>query len=195
MKLFLVACGVVVVSGLFIAGCAFTRFGYETPSYRVSRKSGAFEVREYGALTVVTAPMGATGQGRDAAFMRLFRYISKGNEDAAKISMTTPVLMAADAVPNGGAMSFIVPAKVAASHVPAPRDAELKVSQMKPARYAVIRLGGRDADEIVKAERRLRAWAAEAGLQVEGGAIVAGYDPPFTPGFMARNELLLRLAP
>jgi hypothetical protein len=34
---------------------------------------------------------------------------------------------------------------------------------------------------------------AAKGLEGDASAEAAGYDPPFTPGFLRRNEILVRL--
>lgn len=50
----------------------------ETPDYKVLAQDGKFEVREYPTLTLVRTASG------DGDFMRLFRYISGGNEAEQK---------------------------------------------------------------------------------------------------------------
>ena len=47
-----------------------------------------------------------------------------------------------------------------------------------------------EANEVI-----LRTWLKARGLQTEGTAERAGYDPPFTPGPLRRNEVLIRLKP
>jgi hypothetical protein len=85
---------------------------YETPDYKVISAEGAFEIRDYPELTVVSAPM--PQRGADGSFMSLFRFISGKNDRSEKISMTTPVLMSGA---ESGTMSFIVPKAVAAKGV------------------------------------------------------------------------------
>ncbi|MGA1130094.1 MAG: SOUL family heme-binding protein, partial [Chthoniobacterales bacterium] len=77
------------------------RHGHRNPDYKVLSQDGKFEVREYPALTLVRTTSG------DGDFMRLFRYISGGNEAEQKIAMTAPVLMKHEGEDTG--MSFIVP--------------------------------------------------------------------------------------
>jgi len=48
-------------------------------------------------------------------------------------------------------------------------------------------------DAILKNIRRLRHWLDEQGLETEGDFIVAGYNPPWVPGFLARNEVLIQI--
>ena len=42
-----------------------------------------------------------------------------------------------------------------------------------------------------KNKQRLSQWLLEQNLETEGDFIVAGYNPPWVPGFLARNEILI----
>jgi hypothetical protein len=41
----------------------------------------------------------------------------------------------------------------------------------------------------------LREWLTARGLQGDATSEREGYDPPFTPGVLRRNEVLIRLKP
>ena len=64
----------------------------ETPDYKVSRKSGNLEIREYGPTIVAEATVGGE---RDKAIQRGFGiiadYIFGNNLSSAKVAMTAPV--------------------------------------------------------------------------------------------------------
>lgn len=179
MKLRLAACILPLV--------AFQAMAIETPDYQVVEKDGKFEVRNYPAMTVARTAMG------DGDFMRLFRYISGGNEAEQKIAMTAPVLVQHKGEEKG--MSFVVPREVAGTKVPAPKAAEVSVDTMPAARFAVFTYSGRrtdtnEADGLAK----LRAWMEKKNLGAEGEPVFAYYDPPWTLPFMRRNEVMLRVA-
>jgi len=159
----------------------------ETPDYKVAEKDGKFEVREYPAMTVARTAMG------DGDFMRLFRFISGGNEAEQKIAMTAPVLVQHKGEDSG--MSFVVPREVAAKKVPAPKASDVSVDEMPAAKFAVFTYSGRrtDANEA-EALAKLRAWAEKKNLNTEGEPMFAYYDPPWTLPFMRRNEVMLRVA-
>jgi len=159
----------------------------ETPDYKVAEKDGKFEVREYPAMTIARTVMG------DGDFMRLFRYISGGNETEQKIAMTAPVLVQHQGEDKG--MSFVVPREVAAKKVPAPKASDVSVDEMPAAKFAVFTYSGRrtDANEA-EALSKLRAWTKKKNLQTEGEPMFAYYDPPWTLPFMRRNEVMLRVA-
>ena len=57
---------------------------------------------------------------------------------------------------------------------------------------AVLLFSGSDSREREQAiEQKLRALLSAAGLKPGGDALFAYYDPPWTPGFARRNEVLI----
>lgn len=64
---------------------------------------------------------------------------------------------------------------------------------MVPAQTAAaLRLSGRwSRTSYQRKERRLLAAVAEAGLRVVGPPRYARYDPPWTPWFRRRNEVVV----
>lgn len=181
---------------LFLAaGTAFvvtSRAGYETASYTVEKKDGKFEVRKYAAHTVVTAPM--KGDSQNGSFGKLFQYISGSNEADQKIAMTTPVFMPADSAGTTKEMQFVVPGDVAKDGAPTPKDKSVKLKRMSGGKYAALRFAGRSgAADRKKKLAELKALIKAEGLTASGAPIFAGYDPPWTPGPMRRNEVLIRV--
>ena len=159
----------------------------ETADYKVAARDGKFEIRDYPALKVART---ASGQGD---FMRLFRYISGGNEGGQKIAMTAPVLIRHEGDKPG--MSFVMPRDVAAGAAPKPTDGAVALDAFGPGRFAVARFsGGRNAANEAKALDALRRWMESKQLQPDGAPVFAYYDPPWIPGFMRRNEVMLRVA-
>lgn len=181
---------------LIIIGCtAFvvtSRAGYDTASYKVEKKSGKFEVRQYAGHTVVTAPM--KGGSQNGSFGKLFQYISGSNEGEQKIAMTTPVFMPADSSGTTKEMQFVVPDDVAKSGAPSPKDKSVKLKRMSGGKYAALRFSGRNGSADRKKKlAELKALIKAEGLTAAGSPIFAGYDPPWTPGPMRRNEVMMRV--
>lgn len=128
--------------------------------------------------------------------MRLFGYISGKNESSQKMEMTTPVFMEPGSLESKGKMGFVLPAKVAQAGAPEPSAADVTILKRAGGRFAVVRFSGvMDAKKAEDNEAKLRAWLKARGLQTEGTAERAGYDSPFTPGPLRRNEVLIRLKP
>jgi len=172
-----------------LSSCAKAR--YETPDYRVISSAGAFEIRDYPSLTLVSTPMNRRGE--DGSFMKLFRFISGKNDRAEKISMTTPVLMTGT---ESGTMSFVVPKAVAQRGAPLPSNPDVTVNTMPAATYAAYRFSGSGKPaQSEAAAKKLLAWTSSKNLHVMGTPVFAYYNPPWTPGFLRRNEVLVKVAP
>jgi len=181
-----------VIVGLALVGCKVTRSGYESAPYQVVRADGKFQVRDYPALTVVETPMAAGSRdGSDGSFMRLFRFITGGNEAKQKIAMTTPVFMSGGE--TNATMAFVLPAKMRAGEVPKPSDGSVTVRELLAGRFAVLRYsGGRNAKNEAKQLERLKTWMEAQGLSSNAPPVYGYFDPPWTPAFLRRNEVMLR---
>jgi hypothetical protein len=171
---------------------ATSRAMTRTPRYKLLLKDGNFELRDYPHLTVVNAPMGGTGM--DSSFRKLFGYITGGNESSEKIAMTTPVLIGA----AGGerTMGFIMPDNVAAQGVPKPSDPTISLGQLDPGRFAVLRFNGEHSSaNEAHAVETLMHWLTTRNLVAQGAPVIAYYDPPWTPVFLRRNEVMIPVQP
>jgi hypothetical protein len=186
---------ILAVVGVGVAAWTMTaRAGYESAEYKVIESDGNIEIREYPDLMLASTDSEMDSQGRDGSFMRLFRYISGANEDNQKIAMTTPVFMEGEVGERDVSMGFVMPKNVAAEGVPEPKGEGVEIRKRKGGRFAVIRFSGRIDSRVAKQqEDKLRKWMKSRGLAGDARAEAAGYDPPFTPGPLRRNEILIRL--
>lgn len=181
-----------VASAALFSGCKLTRLGYESAQYRVIRKSGPFEIRDYQPLTLVSTPMDSVEPTEGDSFMRLFRYISGANESEQKIAMTTPVFM--NPAGTNRQMSFVVPENVASKGTPKSERSDIRVEMRSGGRFAVYRYSGSwDTDRADAVRKKLADWISAERLEPVGEAELANYDPPFTPSFLRRNEVMVRL--
>jgi DNA gyrase inhibitor GyrI len=197
MRRFMISLLVIIVI-LAVGGAAglawASRVGYETAQYRVIETEGAFEIREYPDLTLVATESEMDSQGRDGSFMRLFRYISGENRQDQKIAMTTPVFMEGAGDQPRVSMGFVMPKEVATSGVPEPKRDGVAIKKRAGGRFAVVRFSGRLDSDVTKAqEAKLRQWMESKGIHGLDTVEAAGYDPPFIPGLLRRNEVLIRL--
>lgn len=193
MKLWLFFALFLFVGGLLFVGCQATRGGYESAPYKVIRKEGLFEIREYPAIAVVETPMVDSGDG---SFQRLFGFIAGRNEAKQKISMTTPVWIAGPA--NRRTMAFVLPSQMPNGAIPRPADSKVSVREIPPGQFAVLRFrGGRNAEHEARALAELTARMDASGYPITGGAVFGYFDPPWTPIGFRRNEVMLptRLSP
>ncbi len=162
-----------------------SRAATATPEYQVLIKSERFEVRLYGQLVTVSAPLHGEEGEREGAFRRLFRFISGANARGEKIPMTSPVLQ------TTARMSFILPNESTKTR---PNDPALLEEVIPAGRFASYRFRGNASPENARqALETLRAWITANGLTAAEEGRVAYYDPPWTPLFLRRNEALIRL--
>lgn len=169
---------------------------YESAKYTVVESEKPFEIREYPELMLAATKMGTAAERDRGSFMRLFRYISGDNGSDQKVAMTTPVFMEAAQEKNEGQMGFVVPQAVVEKQIPEPDDEQVTITKRAAGKFAVIQFKGRmDAKSITKAEQSLRTWMKEKGHIGEANYESAGYDPPWKPGWLRRNEVLIRLLP
>ena len=185
--------GVPTVAVLVLAGCSLTRAGYKSPSYTVRAMLDRVEVRDYPALVLVQTSTRKEVEGRDGSFMRLFRFITKGNAAAQPIPMTTPVLYRGEGPSE--AMAFVLPATMKPGDVPAPLDSAVQIQTRPAGTYATLRMSGRRRSAgREKALSEIRSAVERSGWQLEGEPEFAFYDPPWIPWFMEKNEVLWRIA-
>lgn len=186
----MIALGLAALAVLIAFGCSTFRRGYESAPYTVARTDGRFQVRQYPGLVMVQTARGDANN----SFMRLFRFIGGKNAATRKIPMTTPVFMAGDG--TNATMSFVMPKTMRAEDVPQPSEQGVAVASMEAGRYAVLGFtGSRSLQNESNATARLATWMTKEGLSPAGEPIFGYFDPPWTPPFLRRNEVMIRIAP
>ena len=183
--------GVPAAVTLVLAGCSLTRAGYKSPAYTLRERLAQVEVRDYQALVLAQTSTRKEVEGRDGSFMRLFRFITKGNTAAQPIPMTTPVLYRGEGASE--AMAFLLPGGMKLGEVPAPLDASVYIETRPAGTYATLRMHGRRFKSREKALSEIRSEVERSGWQLEGTPEFAFYDPPWIPWFMEKNEVLWRV--
>lgn len=181
----------------------------EEAEYTIVFKEQNFEVRAYEphviAETIVDGDFSKAG---NAAFGRLFRYISGNNRSRQKIAMTAPVAQEAESEKiemtapvgqqraNGNwAVSFMMPASYTLETLPEPNDPEVTLRQVPARRMAAIRYSGFWSEKAYRQNRdKLDAWIKKQGFRAVGEPIWARYNAPYTPWFLRRNEVLVPIA-
>jgi hypothetical protein len=163
----------------------------EEPPHDVTSKDGDFEVRDYPALTIaevtVDADRNAAG---NAGFRKLAGFIFGGNAKGQKIAMTAPVIEAAAGA--GWTIRFVMPKGFTLANLPKPDDPSIRFAEQPPAHYAVLRFSGFAEDGSTEARtRELERLIQAKGLAPAGPPLIAQYNPPWIPGFMRRNEIMI----
>lgn len=184
-----------VFAFIFFFGWKLTaRSAYETAEYTVLEEESPCEIREYPDLMIVSTSAKQEKKNRDGSFMKLFRYISGGNESRQKIAMTTPVFMSKNASTKKEKMEFVLPKQYSSDSIPQPNNEDVEVQKREAGRFAVLRFSGWLNEKTrKKAETELREWIQKKELMAIAEAEYASYDPPWTPPNFRRNEILIRI--
>ena len=196
----------VVLLGLPLIFASCATVGIEKVQYDVVQKSSAIEVRQYKpylvAETLVDSDFKEAG---NAAFRRLFNYISGQNQAKESIAMTAPVnqqsqsekiAMTAPVTQQASgdqyAVSFVMPAKYTLETLPKPTDPVVTVKEILGYKAAVIRYSGTWSPKRYEEKKaQLETYMKENGLSAVGKPIWARYDPPFQLWFLRRNEVVI----
>ncbi len=185
--------GVAIVAGWWVWKMT-ARNAYENAEYTVLKSDGDYEIREYPKLMLATTDMRFTSPGDDGSFMRLFGYISGANDQNQKVAMTVPVFMEPEHGDSSGQMGFVLPKDIAERSAPEPSASGVWLQTRQGGQFAVIKFAGRlNKETAARAEQHLRQWMEGNGLEAAGEPEYASYDPPWTPGPLRRNEVLIRL--
>ena len=162
--------------------------------YDIESEHDGFEVRSYPEHLLVEVEVGGEFfEAGNRGFRPLISYISGNNAGKTKVAMTAPVIQA----PAGEqyTVSFVLPEDMDVASVPVPTGAGVRTRVVPAGRVAARRFSG-GADEARFADNALSLVAAVAasGLTTDGVPYFARYDAPWKPGFLRRNEALVRLA-
>ncbi len=166
----------------------------EEAVYTVEKSDGDFQLRLYAPQVVAEVLVDGSLEGAgNTAFRPLFNYISGANLTQGKIAMTAPV--GQEAVSNRWAVTFMMPGNSTLATLPAPTDERVRLRAIPARRMAAVSYSGTWSRKGYERNLvRLREWMRLNGLVSVGDPVWARYNPPFTPWFLRRNEILLPLA-
>ena len=165
----------------------------ETPDYKVVLKSDDFETRRYPPVLIAeTVVDGDFDSASSAGFKRLAGYIFGGNISEQKIAMTAPVgQMSKD---RKFVISFTMPRSYTLESLPIPKDKNVTLKLVPEKTYAAICFSGTWSQSRYQAHlQSLRTWIEQQHFTALGEPTFARYDPPWTPWFMRRNEILIEI--
>ena len=167
----------------------------EHQKFEIVQKYSNFELRSYDACVIAQVEMaGNYNSSISGAFGYLFKYISKGNESSSSIAMTAPVIAATqgDLDSNKWRVSFVMPAGSSINDVPSPIDSKVILSEIPKQECVALGFRGRATlDLSARKEAELRLHAKVEGFTLSRETRICRFDPPFKPGFMQYNEIVI----
>ncbi len=208
-----------IVTGICIAVALFLLWvlsGYlptrsiDMPSYTVIEKKTDYEIRQYETFIVAeTTRQGTPSESMSGGFKELFRYISGDNISRSKIKMTAPVLrssgergrkipMTAPVLKEGlegaSTIAFVMPPGSRLEELPQPKSPSVRLRVVPPHKVAAITFSGYATDDAIREKTAGLLQALQRdGIPVGSLPRIALYNPPWTPPFMRRNEVMVEL--
>lgn len=205
--------GLMIVIVLIILGIIWVAYSYlsvrgiEHPKYTVLTKHGGYEIREYDPfLSAEVVVKGTQKESLSKGFKMLFDYISGNNRSQESVKMTAPVTqqqaemseriaMTAPVMQEQGEdsyiVSFMLPGSLTSDTAPVPLDSSVRIVKRERKKVAVLRFEGYATEnKIKKKQARLTELLQKDGYRIGSSFHLALYNPPWTPPFMRRNEVM-----
>jgi effector-binding domain-containing protein len=169
--------------------------------YEVVKKLGKVEIRRYPKIVIAKV---ANSEADN--FGLLFKFISGNNVQKEKVQMTAPVVtqnasqeikMTAPVLSdfsNQGYMAFVMPAEFSLETTPLPLDNRVTIKEVPSRLVAVLRFSGSWSEaHFEEKSKELLQELANAKVKTAGKVFSMLYNPPFTPGFLRRNEVAIEV--
>ncbi len=200
-----------VVLGIFVFWSVWGYFSssVEHTEYSVLESKKDYEVRLYPAHIVAqTVVEGSYQEALNKGFRIVAGYIFGGNTKKESIAMTSPVVeqnsksesiaMTAPVMATMEGTSHIIafgmPKSYTLDTLPTPTDSRVKLVTIPPKKMAVIRFSWMRTDARVQSKKQeLLNILKKEKLQTIGEPEYAGYNAPWTPPWMTRNEVMIEV--
>jgi DNA gyrase inhibitor GyrI len=206
----IIAIGLATALLLWILSGYLTTRNIAMPAYTVVAAKQDYEIRSYEPFIVAeTLREGNPAEALSAGFNELFRYITGTNAGNSKIKMTAPVLRSPEQqgtkIPmtapvlrqgagTGTVIAFIMPPGSTLERLPRPTSPAVTLREVPARSVAVVTFSGYATEGIIKEKTEsLLHNLKRDGMTPRAEPGVALYDPPWTPPFMRRNEILVEI--
>ena len=202
---------VIAISILAILWSVWGFFGsrVENTEYSVVESKKEYEIRLYPAHIVAqTVVKGEYRYALNQGFRIIAGYIFGGNTKKESIAMTAPVIekgttsesiamtapVMATVEGESHTIAFGMPRSYTLETLPTPNDSRIQIVTIPEKKMAVIRFSwGRSAERILQKKQELRDALQKDNVSVVGEPQYAGYNAPWTPPWMTRNEVLIEI--
>lgn len=206
------------LTGIFLLWSVWGYFSsrVENTEYSALESKSEYEVRVYPSHIVAqTTVKGSYKESLNEGFRIVAGYIFGGNTKKESIAMTTPVIEQKTALtkPKSVSQSIAMTAPVIAtiegeSHTiafgmpksytldtfPTPNDSRVEIVTIPEKKMAVIRFSWYRTDARVQSKKQeLLDVLKKDNVAVVGEPQYAGYNAPWTPPWMTRNEVLVEI--
>ena len=164
--------------------------------FRVIRTYPNFEIREYQPCVIAEVKVTAQySTATNTGFGSLFKYISRENLESQRIAMTAPVIAAQRSSTiddDEWFVSFVMPSGSTFGHLPHPNDPQVILRELDIETCVALSFRGKATEELTRRKiRELRIAATEMNIALSSETRICRFDPPFKPGFMQYNEIVI----
>lgn len=180
------------------------------PAYTIVSTKQDYEIRRYEPFIVAeTLQEGDPAAALSEGFNELFRYITGSNAGNSKIKMTAPVLrtpaqkgtkipmtspVLRQAEGTGTVVAFVMPPGSTLGNLPRPTNPAVTLREAPARTVAVVTFSGYATEGGIEEKTKSLLQALQRdGVAPRSVPNVALYDPPWTPPFMRRNEVLVEI--
>ncbi|MFA6969729.1 MAG: heme-binding protein [Candidatus Paceibacterota bacterium] len=210
MKIFLL-----ILLALAVLITIWSLIGYftsnaEQAKYSVLKKADGYEIRNYPAHIVaqtLVEGVGVNGDAFNKGFSIIAGYIFGGNLKKENIAMTAPVVaqdssekiamtvpVTARAAGTSQVVSFVMPSGYTLATLPTPTDSRIQLVEVPEQKIAALTFSWYRTDSrFEKMQKQLFADLARDHVEIIGTPIFAGYNPPWTPPWMNRDEIMVQV--
>jgi hypothetical protein len=210
MKIIYTILVIIALVLLWAIGISIYSSTLEAPKYEVLGKTSDYEIRKYEPKIVAEITLLNDKDPMNNGFQAVAGYIfgdntsKSGNQEIAmttpvldtkkseEIAMTVPVLDTEESQTR--TIAFVLPSKWTIETLPTPNNSNVKIREV-PSKivaakryFEIFRESGK-----AKAEEKLKQALKESGYKFKNESSFAYYDPPLTPFFVRRNEVLIEL--
>jgi hypothetical protein len=198
---------VAALLGVWVASGYLPTRNVDVNKYSIVAEKVGYEIRQYEPYVLAETAM--RDQSGNSGFNELFQYISGNNIEKSKLAMTAPVLqseppsgqrlaMTAPVLEREGArgriMAFVMPIGMKLEDLPKPASSNVTLRAVPGYKAAVIRFSGwGSAATVKKKTEQLAAFLKRDSLRGAAAPVTAFYNPPWTPPFMRRNEVIIEI--
>ena len=168
----------------------------ETPEYKLLKKSGSFEVREYAPMVIARTLVDADfKEATSTGFRRVANYIFGGNSKRIEIAMTAPVISNSPIdVKDSYEIAFVMPKSHKIEILPEPDNSNVQVLERNLGQVAVISFGGwATKSRVERYHNKLEEWVVKENYNLKGNFMVAQYNSPWILPPFRHNEIMVQI--
>ena len=200
-----------IVIGVLILWSVWGYFSsrVEQTDYSVTSRANGYEIRTYPAhLVAQTTIQGSYDDALREGFKIVAGYIFGGNVKKESVAMTAPVTsekapsekiamtapVTAREEQGAHVISFGMPKNYTLETLPTPTDPRVTIVEVPTKKMAVLRFSWfANGARIQQMEQKLLSMLKRDNVEVLGNPQYAGYNAPWTPPWMTRNEVLVEI--